>query len=591
MNMDRSLARVLAAFAAGAATLAVTLLASAAPAIAANTGTVVFTQTNFTVNENAGSVELDLVRNGDTSGGAIVHWYTAQPGKVLGSGITAAMPGFDYTDVSTYHAQQITFSPGQKDAKISVQIVDHHMPVPTKYLAVKIFGAGRVGSANVASIEITGNEAMPAEKDQSDPLALNAPDPAGYPVTTPTTTSTGTGTGTGTSTTGTSTTPAWVPGMPAATAHKFTDADPLQGVNFYAAPLQPLTALYTQPGANLFLEQKGNMQFKDALAPIWSTPQAIRYGTFDINSEGVDETAPDVANYLQNATKQSPNTVPEIITYDLCHNSCRLPGTGHPTIIPRTGTCGKAVETPAQVTGFENFINQLAEGISDHRAVVYLEEDALITMKCLVPSSRPIRVKELQYAVNVLGALPRAAVYIDAGSDDAGYSPALMAHYLNEIGVDKIQGFFVNSTHFDWTLNDIKYGQEISRRTGGAHFVVDTEVNGNGPEVPQQKVGHGNEVLCNPTTVGLGPKPTTDTGYWHVDAFAWLGYPGLSDVPAAGCPDPDQPAANGKPYVDPFANPKLYPTGKFIEPYAQLLIKQADYNVKGTVKPNSVEKG
>jgi endoglucanase len=333
------------------------------------------------------------------------------------------------------------------------------------------------------------------------------------------------------------------------------------------------------------------MNYKTALQPIWSTPTTQRYGTFDINDQGIDETAPDVENYLQNAERQSPSTVPTIVTYDLCHNSCRLPGDGHPTIISETTKCGHKTETAAQVTAFEDFINDLATGISGRRAVVFLEEDGLITMKCLVPSSRPNRIKELQYAINVLGELPRTAVYVDAGADDAGYTPSVMAGYLKQIGVNKIQGFFLGSTHSDWTLNEIKYGQAISRDTGGAHFVVDTEVNGRGPEVPVQKVGHGNEVNCNPTAVGLGPKPTTDTGYWHVDAFAYMGYAGLSDVPAGGCPDPDQPDVKGKPYVDPFADPKLYPTGKFIEPYAELLIKQASYKVAGTIKPSSLEKG
>lgn len=590
--MDRFFARALTASAAGLATIVAGLLAFASPAVAANTGTVTFTKTDFTVSESAGAVELDLQRTGDTSGGAIVHWYTTQPGGLNAAGDPAAMPGLDYTEVNTHHAQQITFSPGQQSAKISVQVVNHHMPVPTKYFEVKIFGAGRVGAQNEAAIQITGDVEMPATKDQADPLGLNAPDADGYPATTTTqTTTTTTNTGTTTDQATTPTPGDYTPLVTQAPTHKFTNANPLQGVRFYTAPLQPLTTQYSQPAVNLFLEKSGDMRYKNALKSIWSTPDVMRYGTFDINSEGIDETAPDVTNYLQNAERESPSTVPSIITYDLCHNSCRLPGAGHPTVIKETAKCGKKTETPQQVAAFENFVNNLAEGISDRRAVVFLEEDALITMNCLVPSSRPNRIKELQYAINVLGSLPRAAVYVDAGSDDAGYTPSVMAHYLNEIGVDKIQGFFLNSTHSDWTLNEIKYGQAISRKTGGAHFVVDTEVNGNGPEVPQHKVGNGNEVLCNPTTIGLGPTPTTNTGYWHVDAFAWMGYPGLSDVPAGGCPNPDQPAVNGKPYVDPYASPKLYPTGKFIEPYAQLLIKQADYKVKGTVNPSSVEKG
>ena len=52
--------------------------------------------------------------------------------------------------------------------------------------------------------------------------------------------------------------------------------------------------------------------------------------------------------------------------------------------------------------------------------------------------------------------------------------------------------------------------------------------NGRGPLVPRSRTHDGNEVLCNPPGRGLGPKPTFDTGYRNVDAFAWIGNPGKS---------------------------------------------------------------
>jgi len=94
--------------------------------------------------------------------------------------------------------------------------------------------------------------------------------------------------------------------------------------------------------------------------------------------------------------------------------------------------------------------------------------------------------------------------------------------------VAKIQGFFLNSTHFDWTTKEIRYGEEISRLTGGKHFVVNTAENGRGPLVPENRVKNGNEVLCNPQNLGLGPVPTADTGFRNVDAFAWIANPGKS---------------------------------------------------------------
>ena len=64
--------------------------------------------------------------------------------------------------------------------------------------------------------------------------------------------------------------------------------------------------------------------------------------------------------------------------------------------------------------------------------------------------------------------------------------------------------------------------------TGGKHFVVNTAANGRGPLVPRDRVHRGNEVLCNPPGRGLGPKPTFDTGFPNVDAFAWIMIPGKS---------------------------------------------------------------
>ena len=36
--------------------------------------------------------------------------------------------------------------------------------------------------------------------------------------------------------------------------------------------------------------------------------------------------------------------------------------------------------------------------------------------------------------------------------------------------IAQAQGFFLNSTHFDWTTSEVRYGQRISQLLGGAHF-------------------------------------------------------------------------------------------------------------------------
>jgi endoglucanase len=169
-----------------------------------------------------------------------------------------------------------------------------------------------------------------------------------------------------------------------------------------------------------------------------------------------------------------------------------------------------------------------------------------------------IHLHELRDAIHLLTSkCPRLVMYLDAGAADAlpaGYA----AHLLRMAGVAHIQGFFLNSTHFDWTSHEIHYGNEISRMTGGKHFVINTAVNGRGPLVPYDRVHMGNEVLCNPPGRGLGPKPTWKTGFARADAFAWIGNPGRSGGQCV---------------------PGAPPTGAFWLHYALGLVAHADFRV------------
>ena len=99
---------------------------------------------------------------------------------------------------------------------------------------------------------------------------------------------------------------------------------------------------------------------------------------------------------------------------------------------------------------------------------------------------------------------------------------------LNASGVRQIRGFYTNDTHSNWTIDEIRWGMKVSRMTHGAHFIVNTATNGRGPLRPHNRVRHGNEVLCNPPGRGIGPLPTTTTGFAQVDAFLWTGPPGNS---------------------------------------------------------------
>jgi endoglucanase len=219
------------------------------------------------------------------------------------------------------------------------------------------------------------------------------------------------------------------------------------------------------------------------------------------------------------------------------------------------------------VQKYHNFIDGFARGIGSYRAVLFLEIDSIITAPGLNAHGQATRMGELNYAIDTLIAhCPHLVIYLDAGAADAAHAD-VTARLLRRAGVAKIQGFFVNATHFDWTKKEWQYGLKISRMVGGKHFVINTGDNGRGPLVPPDIVREGNEVLCNPVGRGLGPKPTTHTGLKNVDMFAWTTNPGESG---------GQCQELGPNYELPGAPP----TGSYWPKYAAMLVRNADFRIR-----------
>ncbi|MDX6340648.1 MAG: endoglucanase, partial [Trebonia sp.] len=273
-------------------------------------------------------------------------------------------------------------------------------------------------------------------------------------------------------------------GNPLGTTAAASSGNPLAGATFFVDPASaPAMAARSHPLIRVIARQPGT----------------ARFGAFSRPDVGVV-----VNHYLTIAAAEAPGTVPMLATYRIVD-----------------GHCGHWSDPPADQASYADFISRFARGIGDYRAVLFLEEDSLITTPCLTQQGLTVRMNELHDAINVLTAeCPRLVIYLDAGAADA--LPARQAaRLLRRAGVAQIQGFFLNSTHFDWTSREIQYGETISRLTGGKHFVVNTGDNGRGPLVPRDRVHQGNEVLCNPAGRGLGPLPTSNTGYRNADAFAW----------------------------------------------------------------------
>ena len=281
-----------------------------------------------------------------------------------------------------------------------------------------------------------------------------------------------------------------------------------------------------------------------ALRVIADQPGTARFGTFSYSSPYVPDIGTAVSRYLTRAAAEEPGRVPLLATYRIVDGACR------------TGNANG--DSPSDQQAYHNFIEGFAQGIGSYPAVLFLEEDALITSPCLNAHGLATRMNELSDAINILTAdCPHLVIYLDAGAADA-LRARDAANLLERAGVAKIQGFFLDSTHFDWTSREIRYGEAISRMTGGKHFVINTGENGRGPLRPRDIVHQGNEVLCNPPGRGLGPKPSTNTGYRNVDMFAWTSNPGES---GGAC-------VQGAPA-----------TGAFWPAYGLMLVRNANFRV------------
>ena len=87
--------------------------------------------------------------------------------------------------------------------------------------------------------------------------------------------------------------------------------------------------------------------------------------------------------------------------------------------------------------GYEQWIDQLAGAIGAGHDIVIVEPDGLpdIVRGCLSPARPAERYQLLRYAMQKLGALPHARVYLDAGNPGMFTDPARLAGPLAAAGI------------------------------------------------------------------------------------------------------------------------------------------------------------
>jgi endoglucanase len=180
-------------------------------------------------------------------------------------------------------------------------------------------------------------------------------------------------------------------------------------------------------------------------------------------------------------------------------------------------------------SAYRAWVRGFARGIGARRATVILEPDAIaqaVVESCLSDVAKAERYALLADAVRTLAALPNVAVYIDAGNPGFVRPVARLVEPLRAAGIKGADGFALNVSNFFRTDRVIEYGRALSRRLGGAHFVIDTSRNGNGPSFHDDP---GGPKWCNPPGRAIGRSPTTQTGRRKVDAYLWVKQPGASD--------------------------------------------------------------
>jgi endoglucanase len=282
------------------------------------------------------------------------------------------------------------------------------------------------------------------------------------------------------------------PGLP---APDLAYRSPLHGLELYLNPEnnapRALAALRAAPDADPAVV--------DAVARIAAEPMATWF------TDPASDPVPSVTALTTQA--QRLGTVPVVVVYGVPERDCGLYSAG--------GAAGER-EYLAWVAG-------ITAGIGERAAIVVLEPDAVAHALdgCLSESAAQQRLALLSQAVTLLKQNSGTRVYLDAGNATWISDLDALGEALRASGVERADGFALNVSNYRSTGDSVAYGQALSRRLAGAHFVVDTSRNG-------QQVDPA-EGWCNVRSARLGRPPTTSPRTPQLDAYLWVKQPGNSD--------------------------------------------------------------
>ncbi|WDT93177.1 glycoside hydrolase family 6 protein [Thermoleophilum album] len=288
--------------------------------------------------------------------------------------------------------------------------------------------------------------------------------------------------------------------------------NPLAGLRFFVDPTEPAFQEYADAW------REGDAKRARLLARIAFVPRARWMGRF---------TRPNmkkkIRDFLECVAAIQPGSVPIIVVMRHQGKKCS----------PTYDGGG-----PAEDARTKKWWDDFVDVVGNARVVIGFEPDSIGTVECLKPSRRMARLNLLRYGMWKLSQLPNATIYLEAEASD-WQDPELVAEKLKLAGIQYARGFMLNVTHYDWPINNIRYGWEISRLVGNKPFIINTGSVGRGPHQYYRRVGGRRKrfvTWCNPPGRGLGVPTTADTHFARVDGFLWLDRPGLSDGTCNGGP-------------------------------------------------------
>ncbi|MFI9723054.1 glycoside hydrolase family 6 protein [Streptomyces sp. NPDC052396] len=274
------------------------------------------------------------------------------------------------------------------------------------------------------------------------------------------------------------------------------------GSPFWVEPLSRATKQV------LTWRERGREQDAEAVLRIAGQPTAVWLTGDDPYRQAAEVTGAAAA----------AGRVPLLVAYGIPHRDCGQYSSGG----------------ARDAAAYRAWVARAAQGIGDRRAWVVLEPDAVAqwVSGCVPAAAAEERPALLAEAVRTFRAHPGTSVYLDAGNAGWIADQHALASALKRAGVERASGFALNVANFHSTPVTRAYGDALSQLLGGAHYIIDTSRNGNGPLPP----GGTEESWCNPPGRALGTPPTTATGDARVDALLWVKRPGESDGTCRGAP-------------------------------------------------------